>query len=257
MADKSNTGRIKKYGVCLNDKCEKYKQIQEVLHGDLECPECKKKLSPCAPPKTKNNKRPLFLGIATAVILVAGAFYYISRGSGNSTDTPNNPEDVSVDSAMNDESSKTDTVTILKTDTIEKTDTIQETVHVVDTVKIEKTIEKETTPIATTTTTTTTKTSKIRGSVPSSGNGNLQLSYGKYTGAVKGGYPHGQGRLTYSTSRQINKNDPKGRTANAGDYVIGEFFNGFVVYGKHYDAAGNLLESLTFGVGSEDSFESK
>lgn len=56
MADKIKTGRIKKYGVCLNDKCEKYKIIQEVIHGELECPGCKKKLSPCAPPKKKKQQ---------------------------------------------------------------------------------------------------------------------------------------------------------------------------------------------------------
>lgn len=87
--------------------------------------------------------------------------------------------------------------------------------------------------------------------------GKLSLSYGNYSGSIKKGYAHGQGRLVYTTNRVINRNDPKKRTANTGDYVIGEFYNGFVVYGKHYDSAGNLLESLTFGVGSEDSFESK
>lgn len=89
------------------------------------------------------------------------------------------------------------------------------------------------------------------------GNGTLTLSYGKYTGATKNGYPHGQGRLTYTKSRQINKNDTKARKANPGDYVIGEFYNGFVVYGKHYDSKGNLLGSLNFGVGNESDHDSK
>ena len=87
--------------------------------------------------------------------------------------------------------------------------------------------------------------------------GKLSLSYGNYSGSIKNGYAHGQGRLVYTTHRMINRNDPKRRTANFGDYVIGEFYNGFVVYGKHYDSSGNLLESLTFGVGPEDGFESK
>ena len=98
---------------------------------------------------------------------------------------------------------------------------------------------------------------KVQPKAATSDNGTLRLSYGTYTGATKDGYPHGQGRLTYSTTRQIHRNDMKGRKANAGDYVIGEFFNGFVVYGKHYDSAGNLLQSLNFGVGSESSYESK
>ncbi len=85
----------------------------------------------------------------------------------------------------------------------------------------------------------------------------LSLSYGYYTGSTKNGYPHGQGRLTYTSSRVINKNDVKKRTAKNGDYVIGEFYNGFVVYGKHYNASGDLLESLNFGIGSENSYDSK
>lgn len=85
----------------------------------------------------------------------------------------------------------------------------------------------------------------------------LTLSYGTYTGATCNGYPHGQGRLTYTTTRQMNRNDVKKRTAEAGDYVVGEFFNGFIVYGKHYNAQDSLLERVTFGVGSEDSYESK
>ena len=100
------------------------------------------------------------------------------------------------------------------------------------------------------------KTKKCE-STPLASSGNLSLSYGKYSGSIKNGYAHGQGRLVYTTSRVINRNDPKKRTANSGDYVIGEFYNGFVVYGKHYDSSGNLLESLTFGVGAEDSYESK
>lgn len=97
----------------------------------------------------------------------------------------------------------------------------------------------------------------MKSSKPSASSGRLRLSYGNYSGSTKNGYAHGQGRLIYTTTRVINRNDPKGRTAQPGDYVIGEFFNGFVVYGKHYSAAGELLESLTFGVGSESSYDSK
>lgn len=88
-------------------------------------------------------------------------------------------------------------------------------------------------------------------------NATLSLSYGKYSGAVKNGYPHGQGKLTYSMNRVINRHDMKNREAKPGDYVIGEFFNGYVVYGKLYDSNGNLLGSLNFGVSNEDSYESK
>lgn len=87
--------------------------------------------------------------------------------------------------------------------------------------------------------------------------GPLRLSYGTYTGQIKKGYPNGQGRLVYSKSRQINKNDPKGRMANPGDVVQGTFVNGFFTIGKHYDASGNLIESLNIGSPVEGIFESK
>lgn len=236
-----NTGRIKKYGVCLNEKCENYKVPQEILHGDLECPICHKKLSPCAPPKNKKSKKPVFTVAAIAVLAVIIGCLLAFSGGGTKTE----PEVVPADTL---EAPKADTVTVVKTDTVVKADTVYQ----VDTVKVETVIEKEVIPVSKTKTTTTTQTTKATTS-----SGTLRLSYGTYTGATKRGYPHGQGRLTYSTTRQINRNDVKGRTANAGDYVIGEFYNGFVVYGKHYDAEGNLLGSLNFGVGAEDSYDAK
>lgn len=86
--------------------------------------------------------------------------------------------------------------------------------------------------------------------------GTLKLSYGTYTGQIKGGYPNGQGRLVYSRSRQINKFDSKGRTANAGDVVQGTFKNGFFTVGKHFDSAGNMIESINVGV-AEDAYDQK
>ena len=235
MTDTRNTGRIKKYGVCLNDKCEKYKVIQEIVHGDFECPECKKKLSPCAPPKQKSSKKPLYIGIAAIVVIgaIVGGILTFTGGS----DEPQTA--LPTDSVVSDDSVRTDVEANAKADSVVQ--------------------DKSTTSASekTGTKTVAAPSAPAQPKASASGNGTLRLSYGTYTGATKGGYPHGQGRLTYSKSRQINRNDAKGRTANAGDYVIGEFFNGFVVYGKHYDSAGNLLGSLNFGVGSESSYESK
>lgn len=235
MADTRNIGRIKKYGVCLNDKCEKYKVIQEIVHGDFECPECKKKLSPCAPPRQKSSKKPLYIGIAAIVVIgaIVGGILTFTGGS----DEPQTA--LPTDSVVSKDSVKTDVEANTKPDSVVQ--------------------DKSTTSVSekTSTKTVAAPSAPAQPKVSASANGMLRLSYGTYTGATKGGYPHGQGRLTYSKSRQINRNDAKGRTANAGDYVIGEFFNGFVVYGKHYDSAGNLLGSLNFGVGSESSYESK
>lgn len=244
MADKIKTGRIKKYGVCLNDKCEKYKIIQEVIHGELECPGCKKKLSPCAPPKKKNSKKPLYISVVAILIIgvIIGGFVV----SPSEKDEPTNL--ALSDSVVMDNTSEPETVPAPKQDTVVVTDTV--VLH--DTIVENNTITtSETISTKTIVNTTSTQTSG------ESGNRTIRLSYGTYTGATKNGFPHGQGRLVYSNNRQINRNDIKGRKANPGDYVIGEFFNGFVVYGKHYDSEGNLLESLNFGVGNENSYESK
>ena len=91
----------------------------------------------------------------------------------------------------------------------------------------------------------------------SSSNSTLNLSYGKYTGSVKNGYPHGQGKLVYTKSRQINKRDVKARMANPGDYVVGEFANGFFVNGRLYNSKGELQSTVNIGMGPSDSYESK
>lgn len=96
----------------------------------------------------------------------------------------------------------------------------------------------------------------VQGANVSSDN-TLTLSYGKYKGEIKNGYPHGSGKLTYTKARQINKYDSKARMAAVGDYVDGEFFNGFFISGFHYNSKNELIERITIGVGPEDSFESK
>ena len=85
--------------------------------------------------------------------------------------------------------------------------------------------------------------------------GKYQLSYGYYTGDIKDGYPHGQGRLTYTVERQINKYDMKKRTAKVGQYVIGEFQRGFFIQGRLYAADGELLESIMIGTAPGDTYE--
>lgn len=144
--------------------------------------------------------------------------------------------------------SANDTVIVVQTETV----TLMKTAGKVDTVKMKRTIEKE---VGSVSKKTTAKKSDTSGST--SRQGSLRLSYGSYSGTIKNGYPHGQGKLVYSKTRLINRYDTKERIAEEGDYVIGEFYNGFLVYGKHYDPFGDLIETLTFGVGQEDAYESK
>lgn len=230
------------YGICLNDECEmcKDKTVQQIpLRKDFVCQNCGKELRECPPPKPK-KKTWLYILIALVAIgaIVGCILAFSGENAPESLDTTiEEPDIVAVEPAVPAEDS---VVTNITTDTIVVHDTI---------------VQNNTTTISEKITTTT-----IENTVKpakTNGNGTLNLSYGTYKGETKNGYPHGQGRLTYTTSRQINKNDIKGRVAKEGDYVVGEFFNGFVVYGKHYDSEGNLLGSLNFGVGQENSYDSK
>ena len=141
-----------------------------------------------------------------------------------------------VDSTKVDSSAvaKTDTVTIVKTDTIKQ----------IDTVTIEKTVEKVETPKAIKTTTTTTKTSKASGSTK----GSVNLGYAKFTGTVSGGKPNGQGTMRFTSSHVIDSRDPKGRVADAGDYVIGEWVSGKLVQGRWYGSDNNVKGSIIIGM---------
>ena len=78
--------------------------------------------------------------------------------------------------------------------------------------------------------------------------GTLNLAYGSYKGSVRNGKPHGvNGRLVFKTPHQIDSRDPKGRVAEPGDYVIGEFYEGHLVQGIWYDANNQVKGSLIIG----------
>ena len=55
------------------------------------------------------------------------------------------------------------------------------------------------------------------------------------------------GRLTYKTSRQIDSRDPKGRVAEVGDYIIGEYSEGRLVHGTWYGSDGVVKGSVLIG----------
>ena len=78
--------------------------------------------------------------------------------------------------------------------------------------------------------------------------GTKNLGYGSYKGNLVGGKPHGvNGRLVFKTYHQIDSRDPKGRMADPGDYVIGEFYDGHLVQGIWYDANNQVKGSIIIG----------
>ena len=223
---RSGSERLK-YGICLNDECSmcKSKEVQSVpMRKDLICSECGKELRECPPPKKKGKAPVAIIGVVVAAI-VAGLLFVLGG-----KEQPAVEESVVV-SPVAEEITQ-----------VENSDTVA-----VEVATVEEVAEPEIIP----------SESEVKETPIISGAGELTLSYGRYSGAIKNGYPHGQGKLTYTKARVINRNDMKSREAKPGNYIIGEFHNGFVVYGKLYDSNGNLLSSLNFGVGNESSYDSK
>lgn len=230
-----------RYGICLNDNCQKCKnkEVQQVSsRKDFLCEECGKPLRECPPPKSGPNKM-IIAAIAAVIVIAAGiGIFFGFSGEDTPESTPVDSLNVQTDSLPQ----SSDTVTVVKTDTIVKTDTV---------------VVKEQVPVQTKATAAPAARATAPKAESAKTNGKVRLSYGSYSGDIKNGYPDGMGRLTYSTSRVINKYDSKKRTANAGDYVIGEFVNGFFIQGKHYSSDGALIETLMVGAPPTNTYESK
>lgn len=227
---------MERKGICKNvGVCSKANKVQIITDDDADfvCLECGEELQPYVEdkvPEKSKSKTPILIGVAVIVLaIIIGCVFAFTGGS-------NEPEVAAVDSTKVDSSAvaKTDTVTIVRTDTIKQ----------IDTVTIEKTVEKVETPKATKTTTTTTKTSKASGTAK----GSVNLGYAKFTGTVSGGKPNGQGTMRFTSSHVIDSRDPKGRVADAGDYVIGEWVSGKLVQGRWYGSDNNVKGSIIIGM---------
>ena len=234
MATNRNSEHLRyRYGICLNDNCQKCKnkEVQQVsARKDFVCEECGKPLRECPPPKSGPNKMVL-AAIAAVIVIAVGVGCFLGFSGG---DTPESTPVDSLNVQSDSLSQSSDTVTVVRTDTIKQ----------IDTVTIEKTVEKVETPKAIKTTTTTTKTSKASGSAK----GSINLGYAKFTGTVSGGKPNGQGTMRFTSSHVIDSRDPKGRVADAGDYVIGEWVSGKLVQGRWYGSDNNVKGSIIIGM---------
>ena len=234
MATNRNSEHLRyRYGICLNDNCLKCKnkEVQQIsARKDFVCEECGKPLRECPPPKSGPNKM-VIAAIATVIVIAVGVGCFLGFSGG---DTPESTPVDSLNVQSDSLSQSSDTVTVVRTDTIKQ----------IDTVTIEKTVEKVETPKAIKTTTTTTKTSKASGSTK----GSVNLGYAKFTGTVSGGKPNGQGTMRFTSSHVIDSRDPKGRVADAGDYVIGEWVSGKLVQGRWYGSDNNVKGSIIIGM---------
>ena len=218
-----------RYGICLNESCPKgqSKEVQEIAaRKDFVCAECGKPLRECPPPK-KDNKTPMIIAALAVVVAIVAAIFIFSGGD----DTPQPTEQ---HLAVNDSASqlKTDSVEVKVEEPALKPVKVEEpAVEPVkkDEPKVEKTAAPKTSPTA--------SSSKSK-----------NLGYAIFKGSLKNGQPNDvNGRLIFKTSHVIDSRDPKGRVAEAGDYIIGEFSEGHLVQGIWYGSDNTVKGSIIIG----------
>lgn len=226
MTTSRNNERIRyRYGICLNDNCEKCKskEVQVIpTRKEFVCsnPECGKPLRECPPPK-KGSKTIIIVIIVAIIALLAIASGILFWGNGSSDKSQ-------FQGMVTDTLATTDfeeTVVPAKKDTVVITDTIVQR----DTVKIE--VPTKANPVE----------SKPR---PVTTSGSKDFGYATF----KGSWPNDvNGRMVFKSSHIIDSRDPKSRVAEAGDYVIGEWSEGHLVQGIWYGADNQVKGSIIIG----------
>lgn len=229
MATNRNNDRIRyRYGICLNDNCEKCKskEVQEIpARKDFVCqnPECGKPLRECPPPKKSSNTK-LIAIIAGVVVLLAIIGGIIAPSGGESKSEP------------------ATTIASVDSDSVKAAQESAEQQRVKDSLdaatataeaRRQKTESKPVTALAPT-----------PAPKPAVTSGSKDLGYATF----KGSWPNDvNGRMVFKTSHVIDSRDPKKRVAEAGDYVIGEFSDGHLVQGIWYGADNQVKGSIIIG----------
>lgn len=194
-----------RYGMCLNDTCPKCqaKEIQEIsARKEFVCAECGKQLRECPPPRSwwdKNGKKTI--AAAAVVVIAGGVIAGLSLSGGDKA--PVQPEKVVTADTVVSKPVPADTAG-MASDTVP---VMEKEAQKEPQEKKEKTADKPVKPKA------------VR-----NGYGTISLGYGRYTGELKNGKPHGHGTITYTSSHQIVSS--KDFIATPGDRFEGEFRDG-------------------------------
>ena len=211
-----------RYGICLNETCSKAKskEVQQIAaRKEFVCEECGKPLRECPPPK-KGSKTPIVVVTVVLVVALIAAFFIFSGGESKQL---TEPQLATKDSDI--VKVEKDTIGISE---VKKDEPVVEPMKE-EKPKVEKTAEKPAKPAT-------------------SSSNSKNLGYATFKGNLKNGQPNDvNGRLIFKTSHVIDSRDPKGRVAEAGDYVIGEFSEGHLVQGIWYGSDNTVKGSIIIG----------
>ncbi len=190
-----------KIGMCVNKECKNYRQSVTVDHGEFVCPECGKSLVPLKGGANPQKKMWISALIGVVVIAAAVAVYLLSQGGSSE------PEEVPVDTVAQ----------VVEEPAVTPVDSVSapvDTAVAVAEPKEEPKAESAETPKP-----------QATGSA---------LPYGKYTGPMSGGKPHGVGgSVAVNRSYTFDLNDGTTVDVASGDKIENtKYQNGRLVQGE-------------------------
>lgn len=218
-------------GMCRNEDCEMCDQIQEAEKSNFKCEKCGKDLIPfgnkTSEPGGGPNKK--LIGIIAGVVLLLAIIGGIIAMSGSGEETPKQ-EPVAV--------APVDSDSIKAAEMAAENQRLKDSLAAVEAANAKK--QEEPAPADKPATTPAPKPAKTA----ASGGGSKNLGYATF----KGSWPNDvNGRMVFTSSHVIDSKDPKGRVAEAGDYVIGEWSDGHLVQGIWYGADNQVKGSVIIG----------
>ena len=235
-------------------RCEecKPKEVQETpAHKESVYTECEKPVHEYQPPKRGGNK--WLYGAILVFLVICSIAWWLWRGVDES-----NTKDLSKTAQRGDRQQEIEAVNDSLQNNADKAlqerDSLQAVADSLQRVANQRhTSTTPSTQVASPTPTSVpvstpvpTASPKADTSVPTSGSKNL--GYAVFNGTLRNGQPDDvNGLLVFKTSHIIDSRDPKGRIADPGDYVIGEFSEGHLVQGIWYDADNQVKGSILIG----------
>lgn len=204
------------FGVCTKADSQEIIEIDaiETLSGTPECPHCHQPtLEEVA--ETKKPKG-FILGAIGGVVVIAAVICFFMFGNKEEAPAADKPSGEKITEVVGDTITRPDSA---KTGVIEPAGT-------------EKAAPEAEKPVTETDKEKTAEPAKASGgnngggaqTSTKNGYGTVNLGYGRYTGDLKNGQPHGHGTITYTQSHKIVSS--KDFVANPGDTFEGDFRDG-------------------------------
>ena len=214
-------------GMCRNEDCEMCDQIQEAEKSNFKCEKCGKDLIPFGNKVSERGGGPntKLIGIIVGVVVLLAIIGCIIAFSGGSDEKPAPAPVPEV---------KENTDSIKAAQEAAEQQRIKDSLDAVAAAEAAKKqeAEKKTEPAP----------AAQKPAKPASGSKNLGYA------TFKGSWPNDvNGRMVFTSSHVIDSKDPKGRVAEAGDYVIGEWADGHLVQGIWYGSDNQVKGSVIIG----------